>query len=75
MSLLSNLQNALNKVCGNTMNMYDDSEYDEYWCDIGKHRVYEDAYNHKHKCCYKCFYSEIDHTRYDDGDAPGKEEE
>ena len=58
MTLLQKLTNALNKVNGNVLTMEDDRGYDEYWCDLGKHRVYEDAYNHKHHCCYKCWYEE-----------------
>ena len=58
MTLLQKLTNALNKVNGNVLTMEDDRGYDEYWCDLGKHRVCEDAYNHKHHCCYKCWYED-----------------
>jgi len=70
MSLLKSLQSALSKVDGNNMLVEDDRGYDEYFCDVCKGRVYEDAYNFKQKCCYSCWYSEADHTRADDGDAP-----
>lgn len=58
MTLLKELQKALSKVNGNTLTIEDDRGYDEYWCDLGKHRVYEDSYNQKHKCCYACWYKE-----------------
>lgn len=70
MTLLNKIQSAINAVDGNHLTIEDNRGYDEYWCDIGKHRVFEDAYNHKHKCCFKCWYDETDHTRYDDGDEP-----
>lgn len=56
--LLRRLESVLSKVSGNTVTMYDDEKYDEYWCDLGKHRVYEDAYNHKYHCCFSCYYRE-----------------
>ena len=70
MTLLNKIQSAINAVDGNHLTIEDTRGYDEYWCDIGKHRVFEDAYNHKHKCCFKCWYDETDHTRYADGDEP-----
>jgi hypothetical protein len=56
-SLLHQLTHALNKVDGNVM-LSEDRGYDEYFCTICKGRVYEESYNHKHKCCFKCFYKE-----------------
>ena len=73
MSLLKKLNTALSKVYGNSL-LAEESEYDEFFCTVCKERVSEDRYNHKHRCCYSCWYSESDHTRYDDGDAPNKEE-
>ena len=70
MTLLRSLQTALAKVNGNTMLIEDLRGYDEYWCTVGKHYVYEDQYNATHHCCFQCFYSESDRTRADDGDAP-----
>jgi len=58
MTLLQRLQSALSKVNGNTLTMEDDRGYDEYYCSKGNHRVFEDQYNHKHQCCYQCFYKE-----------------
>lgn len=76
MTLYRKLQSALNKVGGNTLLIESEetSKYDEYFCVLCKNRVYEEAYNHKHKCCFKCFYEESDHTRADDGDAPEESE-
>ena len=58
MTLLQKLQTALNSIYGNTLTMDEDRGYDEYWCDIGKHRVYEDEFNSKQGVCFKCFYKE-----------------
>lgn len=58
LSLLQKLQSALNKVNGNTMLIEDDRGYQEYYCTIGDHRVYEDQYNYRHSCCFKCWYAE-----------------
>jgi hypothetical protein len=59
MTLLQKLTKTLNNVDGNNLTA-EDRGYDEYWCMLGKHRVYEDAYNHKYQCCYKCFYNETE---------------
>ena len=72
-TLLKKLQTALSKVDGNTMTA-ELPKYDEFWCKVGKHRVYEENYNHKHQCCYQCFWDEGDNTRADDGDEPQKGE-
>ena len=70
MTLLRKLQTALSKVDGNVMTIEDNRGYDEYFCTCCKGRVTEDRYNQKQKVCYSCWYSESDHTRADDGDAP-----
>lgn len=58
MSLLAKLQNALSKVNGNTLTMDNDRGYDEYFCPKCNNRVYEEEYNHKQSCCYKCWFKE-----------------
>ena len=55
MLLLKSLQTALNNLDGNAM-LVEDRKYDEYYCTCCTNRVSEDAYNHKHKVCFKCFY-------------------
>ena len=58
MTLLKELQNALNSVYGNSLLIEDDRKYDEYFCVVCKGRVSEDRYNHKMKCCYDCWFKE-----------------
>ena len=56
MILLKKLQNALNQVNGNTVTIYDDGGYDDYYCNECKNRVKEDEYNHLKHVCYKCWF-------------------
>lgn len=63
MSLLRELQSALAKVDGNVRLWVYDGEYDEYWCVLGQHRVYEHQYNHKHSCCQECWNSDVEDGR------------
>ena len=58
MTLLAKLQNALSKVNGNTKNLYDDRGYDEYYCTIGDHRVYEQEYIPSKNACWCCVHKE-----------------
>lgn len=60
MTLLTKLQNALNKVDGNVLTMDDDRGYDEYLCSHCQNRVYENQYNHKKSMCFRCWYDETE---------------
>ena len=62
MTLYRKLQSALSKVDGNTLliERVEDRGYDEYFCCHCKKRVYDDAYNHKHHMCYKCWFDETE---------------
>jgi hypothetical protein len=56
-SLLPKLQEALNKVYGNSL-IIEQSDYDEYYCTKCKERVYEQFYNHLKSMCYDCWNKE-----------------